>query len=105
MNLFLHADRLLTDQECEKVRGAFRGFFRGVSLDVRLSYPALGPRLCDDIDAYREYLTRRVGRESPGSTPALQHALWRFEEGALVLGLFYAGPLRRSGWRRCSATS
>ncbi|MBQ8954046.1 MAG: hypothetical protein IJ048_08005, partial [Clostridia bacterium] len=49
MNVFLHADRLLTDQEQEKVRGAFRGFFRGVSLSVRLSYPALGQQLCADI--------------------------------------------------------
>ena len=86
MNLFLHADRLLTDQECDKVRGAFRGFFRGVNLNVRFSYPALGPQLCGDISAYRAYLTRRVGKESPGSLPALEHALWEFQDGALVLG-------------------
>ena len=85
MNLFLHADRLFSDSECEKVRSAFRGFFRGVSLNVRLSYPALGPELCAGIDKYRDYLIRRVGRESPGSQPALSHAGWRFENGALSL--------------------
>ena len=85
MNLFLHADRLLTEQECEKVRGAFRGFFRGIRLNVMISYPALGAQLCAQIDRYRDYLVRRVGRESPGSQPALLHAGWRFENGALFL--------------------
>ena len=62
MNLFLHADRLFSDSECEKVRSAFRGFFRGVSLNVRLSYPALGPELCAGIDKYRDYHNNRLNR-------------------------------------------
>ena len=85
MNVFLHADRLFNDQECEKVRNAFRGLFHGMSLNVRLSYPALGPQLCARIEDYRDYLIRRLGQESPGSQPALTHAGWRFENGALSL--------------------
>ena len=86
MIVFLHAGRIMTESEYDKIKNTFRAFFRGVNLTLKLSYPSFGPALCADVSQYRDFLTRQLGKASPGSIPALKSAAWTFQDGALTLG-------------------
>ena len=86
MIVFLHAGRIMTESEYDKIKNTFRAFFRGVNLTLKLSYPSFGPALCADVSQYRDFLTRQLGKASPGSIPALKSAAWTFQDGALMLG-------------------
>ena len=39
MIVFLHAGRIMTESEYDKIKNTFRAFFRGVNLTLKLSYP------------------------------------------------------------------
>ena len=86
MIVFLHAGRIMTESEYDKIKNTFRAFFRGVNLTLKLSYPSFGSALCADVSQYRDFLTRQLGKASPGSIPALKNAAWTFQDGALTLG-------------------
>lgn len=86
MIVFMHASRIMSESDYEKIKKTFRAFFRGIDLTLKLSYPSFGPDVCADIGKYRDFLTRQLGKASPGSIPALKSAAWVFQDGALTLG-------------------
>ncbi|MBR0463638.1 MAG: PolC-type DNA polymerase III [Clostridia bacterium] len=79
MTVILDASRILTDTERVRLKNGLQGLFEGTALELVLRYPALGEALTRDVSAFREYISRRVGRQMPSLKAPLEGAAWSLE--------------------------
>ncbi|MEA4898182.1 MAG: PolC-type DNA polymerase III [Eubacteriales bacterium] len=85
LTVCLHAARLLTDQEYAGILDALRAGLPGLTVKLRIAYPALKEAVLANVASVSGFVTGLLARELPGALPYLRSgdALWRLTDGRL----------------------
>ena len=85
LTVFLHATRLVTDQEYAAILDALRAGLPGLTVKLRITYPALKEAVLANVASVSGFVTGLLAHDLPGALPYLRSgdSGWRLADGRL----------------------